>query len=67
MGRDGDMKRKRGRPVGKDGGRYEQVMCKLTEAELRALREASLMYGKSQSDIIREGIKKQINMMKYQK
>lgn len=67
MNRDGDMKRKRGRPVGKDGGRYEQVICKLTESELRSLREASLMYGKSQSDIIREGIKRELTILKYQK
>lgn len=61
-----EEKRKRGRPVGKNGGRYEQVMCKLTKDERELLREASLMYGKSQSEIIRAGIKSQINLMKYQ-
>ena len=59
-------KKKRGRPVGKNGGRYNQVLCLLTDDERVALREASLLYGKSQSDIIRAGIKSQINLMKYQ-
>ncbi len=61
-----EEKRKRGRPVGKDGGRYCQVICLLTEDERDRLREASILHGTSQSDIIREGLKKQINLMKYQ-
>ena len=56
---------KRGRPVGKDGGRYCQVLCLLTEDEREQLREASMLHGKSQSDILREGMRKQINLMKY--
>lgn len=67
MSFDGTTKRRRGRPVGNDGGRYQQILCKLTEEERKALREASVRYGKSQSDIIREGIKTQLNLMKYRK
>ena len=65
MNRNGEVGRKRGRPVGKDGGRYNPVWCLLTDDEISSLREASLLHGKSQSEIIRAGIKSQINLMKY--
>ena len=66
MNRENESKRKRGRPVGKDGGRYNQVVCLLTDDELMELREACMLHGKSQSEIMRNGMKKEINLMKYQ-
>lgn len=60
-----ENKRKRGRPVGADGGRYHQFLCLLTEDERDMLREASKRHGKSQSDIIRDGLKAQLNLLKY--
>ena len=60
-------KRKRGRPVGSDGGRYNQIICLLNDEERELLREASALHGKSQSDIIRDGLKRELNILKYQR
>lgn len=54
MNRDGDMKRKRGRPVGKDGGMRNQYRLRMSDdmaSELDSLCELS---GKSRATILRE-------------
>ena len=60
-------KRKRGRPVGSDGGRYNQIICLLSDDERQMLREASALHGKTQSEILRDGLKRELNILKYQR
>ena len=59
------MSMRRGRPVGKDGGKSTTIAVRLSESERLALKQACESSGKSQTDIIREGLKMQINLIKY--
>ena len=58
-------KRKRGRPVGKDGGLRNEVKCRLSDEDLKYLRDASKKHGMSIADIMRSGIKMELNLLNF--
>lgn len=59
-----ELKRRRGRPL-VGPARNNQIRIRLTDEEVNDLRMASEKYGMSISDIVRNGARTQLNLLKY--
>ena len=58
-------KRKRGRPVGKIGCLNNSIQCRLSAEDYKSLQEASEKHGMSVSDIVRAGVKMELNLLTF--
>lgn len=58
------LKRRRGRPL-TGPAKNNQFRIRLTDSEMNDLRIASKKYGITISDIVRTGVKAQLNLLKY--